>query len=309
MAHSHTHSHTHAHSHAPPVLTASQINRSFIIGILLNLIYVAVELFYGWKADSTALLSDAIHNIGDVSGLLLAFVAFRLQKVKANKVFTYGFKKGSIVASFINSVLLAFAIGAIAWEGFQHILHPAPINGNIVMIVAAVGIAINFSSAMLFRKDKSHDLNIKAAYWHLMADALVSVGVVISGLLMKFTGWYFVDGVAALIVAAVILFSTWSLFKDSLISIMDGVPAGIDPDVVKQNLMTVAGVRDVHHIHIWSMSTHENAITCHVLIDNTSDLVSIKMQLKAALNTHKISHSTLEFEVEEESCHDVTGIH
>lgn len=303
MSHSHQHSHSH-HHHAPPVLTAASINRSFIIGIVLNLLYVVVELAYGWKADSTALLSDAVHNIGDVSGLVLAFIAFRLQRVKANKTFTYGLRKGSIVASFINSVLLAFAIGAIAWEGVQHIITPSPINGNTVMIVAAMGIIINFSSALLFKKDKSHDLNIKAAYWHLMADALVSLGVVISGLMMKYTGWYFIDGIAAVVVAGVILFSTLSLFKDSLISIMDGVPAGINPDEIKAHLLEIKGVRDVHHIHIWSMSTHENAITCHVLIEQTSDLVSIKKQLKSTLVAHNISHSTLEFEVEEEACHE-----
>jgi cobalt-zinc-cadmium efflux system protein len=303
MSHSHQHSHSH-HHHAPPVLTAASINRSFIIGIVLNLLYVVVELAYGWKADSTALLSDAVHNIGDVSGLVLAFIAFRLQRVKANKTFTYGLRKGSIVASFINSVLLAFAIGAIAWEGVRHIITPSPINGNTVMIVAAMGIIINFSSALLFKKDKSHDLNIKAAYWHLMADALVSLGVVISGLMMKYTGWYFIDGIAAVVVAGVILFSTLSLFKDSLISIMDGVPAGINPDEIKAHLLEIEGVQDVHHIHIWSMSTHENAITCHVLIEQTSDLVSIKKQLKSTLVAHNISHSTLEFEVEEEACHE-----
>jgi cobalt-zinc-cadmium efflux system protein len=303
MSHSHQHSHSH-HHHAPPVLTAASINRSFIIGIVLNLLYVVVELAYGWKADSTALLSDAVHNIGDVSGLVLAFIAFRLQRVKANKTFTYGLRKGSIVASFINSVLLAFAIGAIAWEGVRHIITPSPINGNTVMIVAAMGIIINFSSALLFKKDKSHDLKIKAAYWHLMADALVSLGVVISGLMMKYTGWYFIDGIAAVVVAGVILFSTLSLFKDSLISIMDGVPAGINPDEIKAHLLEIEGVRDVHHIHIWSMSTHENAITCHVLIEQTSDLVSIKKQLKSTLVAHNISHSTLEFEVEEEACHE-----
>jgi len=295
----------HSHNHTIPAITANEINRSFLIGIALNVVYVLIELFYGWKGDSTALLSDAVHNIGDISGLLLAFAAFRFQKIKAGKIFTYGFKKGSVLASFINSLLLAFAIGAIAWEGVQHIIHPSPVNGTLVMIVAAIGIVINFTSALLFKKREKDDLNIKAAYWHLMADALVSLGVVVAGLLIRFTGWYFMDGIAALLVAVVILFSTWSLFKDSIISILDGVPSSINSDEIKEHLLEIAGVKDVHHIHIWSMSTSENAITCHILIQNTTDLVSIKQQLKKELAEHNISHSTLEFETDEEKCADI----
>jgi cobalt-zinc-cadmium efflux system protein len=294
-----------AHHHHHSTITATDINRSFMFGIGLNVVYVLIELFYGWKGDSTALLSDAVHNIGDISGLILAFVAFRIQRIKPGKIFTYGFKKGSVLASFLNSLLLAFAIGAIAWEGIRHIIHPSPVNGNLVIIIASIGIVINFTSALLFKKREKEDLNIKAAYWHLMADALVSLGVVIAGILIRFTGWYFMDGVAAIIVAVVILFSTWSLFKDSVISILDGVPSNIDSQEIKRHLLEIAGVKDVHHIHIWSMSTSENAITCHILINNTADLVAVKQQLKKELAEHNITHSTLEFETEEENCKDL----
>jgi cobalt-zinc-cadmium efflux system protein len=296
---------SHSHHHTVTALHPNDINRSFLIGIALNVVYVMIELFFGWKGDSTALLSDAVHNIGDISGLLLAFAAFRFQKIKPGKIFTYGFKKASVVASFINSILLAFAIGAISWEGIQHIIHPSPVNGTLVMIVAGVGIIINFTSALLFKKREKDDLNIKAAYWHLMADALVSLGVVVAGIVIKYTDWYLADGIAALLVAVVILFSTWDLFKDSIISILDGMPSSINSEEIKQHLLEIKGVNDVHHIHIWSMSTNENAITCHVLIDNPTDLVAIKKALKSELAEHNITHSTLEFETEKENCTDL----
>jgi len=296
-------SHDH-HHHAPTTLNAEQVNRSFLIGIGLNLIYVLIEIWYGWQQDSTALLSDAIHNVGDISGLLLAFAAFRFQKVKSGRIFTYGFKKGSVLASFINSVLLAFAIGAIAWQGIQHLLHPVAVSGTVIMIVAAIGIVINFGSALLFRKGEKDDLNIKAAYWHLMADALVSLGVVVAGFVMKYTGWYFMDGLAAIMVAIVILYSTWSLFKDSMIGILDGVPSNISFAEIKEHLLKIDGVLDVHHIHIWSMSTNENALTCHIQIDQLSDLKRIKNAIKEELKEHNITHSTLEFETSEEHCSD-----
>jgi cobalt-zinc-cadmium efflux system protein len=261
-------------------------------------------LWYGLQANSTALLSDAVHNISDISGLLLAFAAFRLQKIKPSRLFTYGFKKGSIHVSFINSLLLAFAIGAIAWEGVKHIIEPSQINGTTVMIVATMGIVINFASALMFRKREKEDLNIKAAYWHLMADALVSLGVVVAGLIMRYTGWYFLDGFAALVVAGVILYSTWNLFKDSLISVFDGVPSSINIEEIKEHLLAVKGVLDVHHIHIWPMSTNETAITCHIILDDFSHLATAKQQLKEELCEHNITHITLEFETADEFCED-----
>jgi len=293
------------HHHHHTVASTNDINRSFIIGIALNVTYVIIELWYGWRNGSTSLLSDAVHNIGDISGLVLALIAFRLQAVKPLKIFTYGFKKASVVASFINSVLLAFAIGAIAWEGIQHIINPSPINGNVVMIVAFIGILINFGSALLFRKKGENDSNIKAAYWHLMADALVSLGVVFAGLIMKYTGWYFVDGLAALIVAVVILFGTWSLFKDSIIGVLDGIPSNIDKQEIINHISKVKGVVDIHHMHIWGMSTNENALTCHVKIDNLEKIPIIKEKIKEELEEHNIKHSTLEFEISEEACEDV----
>jgi cobalt-zinc-cadmium efflux system protein len=295
-----------AHNHSHTITSPNDINRSFIIGIALNVVYVIVEIIYGFQQNSTSLLSDAAHNVGDISGLLLAFLAFRLIKIKSNDTFTYGFKKGSIVASFINSVLLAFAIGAIAWEGVHKIINPSPLNGTTIMWVALVGVAINFISAMLFKKNQKEDLNIKAAYWHLMADALVSLGVVLSGILIHYFKWYALDGITAIIIAIVVLLSTWNLFKDSVIAILDGVPASVDIEEIKTHLLHVKGVLNIHHLHIWGMSTNENAMTAHIQIDDANQIPTIKKALKEELEEHNIKHSTLEFEFIEENCTETT---
>lgn len=293
-------SHNHLHTDSLP----ADINRSFIFGIGLNVIYVIVEITYGFQQNSASLLADATHNVGDISGLLLAFLAFRLMKINANSTFTYGYKKSTIVASFINSVLLAFAIGAIAWEGVQKILSSSPISGTTIMWIALVGVVINFISAMVFKQNQKHDLNIKAAYWHLMADAMVSLGVVVSGILIHFFHWYVLDGLTAIIITFIVLFSTWRLFKDSAIAILDGIPASVNGKELKEHVLAIKGVKDVHHIHIWGISTSENALTAHVVIEEIGDLTGIKKALKEELVEHNIKHSTLEFEIESENCLD-----
>ncbi len=276
-----------------------------MLGIGLNLAYIVIEVGYGWRYNSTSLLSDAVHNIGDISGLLLAFLAFRLQRVKSGKIFSYGLGKTSVIASFINSVLLVFAIGAIAWEGTQRILHPEPLNGKVVMTIAGIGVLINFISALLFQKGQKQDLNIKAAYWHLLADALVSLGVVLSGLLIALTGWYMLDGLTSVIIAIVILAGAWGLFKDSAIAMLDGKPQSVNQDKIKGHLLEINGVLGVHHVHIWSISTNETALTAHVLIGNPGQMASVKRAIKAELTTCGIGHSTIEFETETELCQEM----
>lgn len=295
---------SHHHHHSPPTLKQSDINRSFIWGIILNIVYVLIELFYGWQQGSTALFSDAVHNIGDISGLLLAFIAFKLQSIQSGKVLTYGYKKVSILASFVNSILLAFAIGAIAWEGIQRTIHPQAINGVVVSWVAFAGVIINFISARLFHNEKDGDLNIKAAYWHLMADALVSLGVVVSGVIIYYTHWYRIDGIVTIIIALVVLYSTWNLFKESWIGVLDGVPASIDRDEIIVHLSDIDGVIDVHHVHIWGISTNENALTGHIKVKDIQALQQVKKAIKEELKEHGISHSTLEFELENEDCNE-----
>ena len=293
------------HNHNHTITSPNDINRSFILGIILNVIYVIIEIIYGWQNNSTSLLSDAAHNVGDISGLLLAFLAFKLQVVKPSKLFSYGFKKGSIVTSFINSILLAFAIGAIAWEGVHKVMNPSPLSGTVIMWVALVGVVINFISAMLFKKNQKEDINIKAAYWHLMADALVSLGVVASGIVIHYFQWYALDGITAIIIAVVVLFSTWSLFKDSAIAILDGVPASVDAAEIAAHLLEVKGVLNIHHLHIWGISTNENALTAHIQIEDVNQLPRIKKALKEELEEHNIKHSTLEFELLEENCTEI----
>lgn len=295
-----------AYNHSHTITNPNEINRSFIIGIALNAVYVVVEIFYGLQNNSTSLLSDAAHNVGDISGLLLAFLAFRLQKIKPSKIFSYGLKKGSIVASFINSVLLAFAIGAIAWEGFQKILIPSPLSGSIIIWVASVGVVINFISALLFREKQKEDINIKAAYWHLMADALVSLGVVVSGILIHYFQWYALDGITSVIIAVVVMYSTWQLFKDSTIAILDGTPASVDKEEILTHLRKIAGVKDIHHLHIWGISTSETAITAHIMIENLEHIPQIKNAIKEELKDHNIPHSTLEFELSGENCQETS---
>lgn len=295
-----------AHEHSHSITSSTQINRSFLIGIGLNVVYVLVEVVYGFQENSTALLSDAVHNIGDISGLILAFIAFKLLKVKPSKTFSYGLRKGSIVASFINSVLLAFAIGAIAWEGFQKILNPSPLSGSVIIWVASVGVVINFISALLFREKQKEDINIKAAYWHLMADALVSLGVVVSGILIHYFQWYALDGITSVIIAVVVLYSTWQLFKDSTIAILDGTPASVDKEEILAHLRKIAGVKDIHHLHIWGISTSETALTAHILIENLVHIPQIKNAIKEELKDHNIPHSTLEFELSGENCQETS---
>jgi len=293
------------HNHNNTVISSSDVNRSFKIGIALNVIYVIVEIIYGFQQNSTSLLSDAAHNVGDISGLLLAYLAFKLMGTRDSSTFTYGYRKGSIVASFINSILLAFAIGAIAWHGVNKILEPSPLSGSIIIWVAGVGVIINFVSAILFMKEKDNDLNVKAAYWHLMADALVSLGVVVSGILIHYFQWYILDGITAIIIAFVVLLSTWRLFKDSVIAILDGVPSSVNPQEIKQHLLLVEGVENIHHLHIWGMSTNENAMTAHVVVDNLHNIPRIKSSLKNELEEHNLKHNTLEFELYSEGCNEL----
>ncbi|TGL59205.1 cation transporter [Leptospira ognonensis] len=297
---------THAHNHQKE--SEKILNRSFIAGICLNLVYVIIETIYGFTENSTSLLSDAVHNIGDISGLLLAFLAFKLVKVKSSSKFTYGFKKGSILASFVNSILLAFAIGAIAWEGIQKIAEPKQISGLVVIYVASVGVGINFVSAILFKKEKDHDLNVKAAYLHLLIDALVSLGVVLSGILIYYFDLYIMDGITAIVVAMVVLYSSVSLFKDSLIAILDGIPESVNLAEIKNIILNVTGVKGVHHVHIWGLSTSEIALTSHILISDLTQIPRIKNSIKQQLKECYIQHCTLEFEIDSEVCAEATKV-
>lgn len=269
MAHAHTdrhhdHAHGHHHHHAPPA--PGDHGRAFLIAILLNVGFVAVEFTYGLIAHSTALMADAGHNLSDVLGLALAWVAAVLTRRQPEGRYTYGLRGTSILAALGNSMLLLVACGGIGWEAVQRLGAPAPVGGLTVSVVAGVGIAVNAFSAWLFMAGSKGDLNLRGAYLHMAADALVSLAVVAGGLTMLYTGWYWVDPVMSLAIVAVILISSYGLLRDALRLSLDAVPAHIALEEVHACLAALPGVASVHDLHVWGMSTTEAALTAHLLI-------------------------------------------
>ncbi len=300
--------HDHHHHHE---LQLSDVSKALVIGIILNLAFVFIEVFAGIWYDSLALLSDAGHNFSDVIALVLALGAFKLLAIAPNQNYTYGYRKTTIWAALINAVLLLVAVGMILWESLDRWSHPIIVDGATTAIVASVGIAINGFTAWLFVKDKDKDLNIKGAYLHMMADMMVSAGVVISGLIILYTQWYWVDTVMSWIIVVMIIFSTWSLLKDSIRLGLDGVPKDIDINTVQQKIQKVEGILSVHHMHVWGLSTTENAMTAHLVVNRecTFELAAvIKKKIKHILEHENIQHVTLELEKEGEDCsaHDCT---
>ena len=296
------------HTHTTQI---SSLNRAFIIGIAINALYVIIEFGSGLYYNSLALISDAGHNLTDVASLALALLAFRLARIKSNNKFTYGFRKSTVLVSLVNSVVLFVAIGGILWESFSRLRNPIVLQGLPISVVAGIGIAINAVSALLFLKDKESDLNVKGAYLHLMADAAVSLGVVVSGIIIYFFHWYWLDLVVSLVIVAVIFYSTWNLFRDSLFLTLDGVPQSIDLDKVIAEIKEVEGVMDVHHLHVWAISTSQNALTAHVIIHNDSSMENLnilKMKIKHELEHVNIHHATIEFETANENCRDTNSL-
>ena len=294
---------THEHHHHDHTVTS--LNKAFIWGIALNVGFVVVEFAVGLCYGSMGLLSDAGHNLSDVNSLLLAMLAFRLAQARATPKYTYGYKKSTVLISLLNSVILLIAVGVIVAESIGRMLHPEPVVGGAIAWTAGVGVAINGFTAWLFMKDKDRDLNVKGAYLHMAADALVSVGVLVSGLVISWTGWTVVDPIVGLAVAGVIVASVWSLTRDSLRLSLDGVPGGIDIAEIERKMEAVPGVRAVHHIHVWAISTTENALTAHVVLDSLSRMEEVKHALKELLGRSEIPHATLEFESVTERCCDL----
>ena len=294
---------THEHHHHDHTVTS--LNKAFIWGIALNVGFVVVEFAVGLCYGSMGLLSDAGHNLSDVASLLLAMLAFRLAQARATPKYTYGYKKSTVLISLLNSVILLIAVGVIVAESIGRMLHPEPVVGGAIAWTAGVGVAINGFTAWLFMKDKDRDLNVKGAYLHMAADALVSVGVLVSGLVISWTGWTVVDPIVGLAVAGVIVASVWSLTRDSLRLSLDGVPGSIDIAEIERKMEAVPGVRAVHHIHVWAISTTENALTAHVVLDSLSRMEEVKHALKELLGRSEIPHATLEFESVTERCCDL----
>ncbi len=297
------HNHNHGHGHK---IEIKELNSAFLIGIGLNLAYVIFQIIIGLKINSLSLLSDAGHNFLDVAGLALALVGLKLSKSKPTEKYTFGYKKASILISLLNAVILLISIFAIGYEAIFRFKNPEPIPGKTIAIIALIGIVINGLSAFMFFKNKEHDINIKAAFLHLAADAVVSLGLVIGGILIYFTHLYWIDPVLSLIICGVIIVSTWNLLRDSIRLSMDGVPENIDLQKVKTEIANLHGVESFHHIHVWATSTTQNALTAHVKVSNnlnTSDINKLKDQIKHELLHLGIQHSTIEFEFE--SCDEV----
>jgi cobalt-zinc-cadmium efflux system protein len=288
--HSHSH-HQHGHHHAAP----GSHNRAFMLAIALNIGFVAVEFFYGLIAHSTALMADAGHNLSDVLGLLLALGAAMLARKQPGGRYTYGLRSTSILAALANAMLLLVACGGIAWEAVRRLAEPSVVAGLTVSMVAAAGIVINGFSAWLFVAGSKHDLNIRGAYLHMVADALVSLGVVIGGLAMFYTGWFWLDPMLSLIIVVVILIGTWGLLREAIRLSLSAVPRHIDLPAVQNFLTGLPGVTDVHDLHIWGMSTTESALTVHLVMpagypgDDFMESVSLQLEQRFAIH-----HCTLQ---------------
>ena len=281
------------HDHSHP---AMNYGRAFALGIGLNVLYVAVEVFYGFFVNSSALLADAGHNAGDVFSLVLAWVATSVAEKGAGGKYTYGFRKTTIMASLINGLLIFAAAGLILWDAIQKIQAPVEVPGGTVMIVAGVGVVVNTLTALLFMKGQKDDLNVKGAFLHMAADAAVSVGVVLGGLAMSLTGKYWIDPALSFVIVAVIVYSAWGLLRDSVKLALDGVPKDIHLDNVQVFLENLDGVEEVHDLHVWALSTTENALTAHLVVPGEHDdqfIFRIRDKLHEQFN---IGHSTLQIE-------------
>lgn len=291
-AHSHVHEHDHGHAHVP-----RDFGRAFGIGIALNLAFVVAETVFGFIANSMALLADAGHNLSDVLGLVVAWAGAVMARRAASQRFTYGFKKAPILAALANSLFLLIAVGAIGAEAIRRLFHPSVTEGATVVIVAALGIAINGATALLFAGGRDHDINVRGAYLHMTADAAVSAAVVFAGAVILWTGQQWVDPVMSLAVAVVILWGSIGLLKESVWMSLAGVPAGINVDQVDMELAALAGVETVHDLHVWPLSTTETALTAHLVapdIDSTDEL--LERARRMLHDRFGIEHCTLQIE-------------
>lgn len=300
--HGHDHSHDHGHGHHHhgigghhhgPVNTGDW---RYLVGLVVNLAFVAVEFGAGVLSDSTALMADAGHNLSDVLGLAMAGGAAWLARRTAGAGKTYGYGKATVLAALFNALALIFACGAIAFEAVRRFAEPAPVGSTTIMIVAGIGFVINLGTALLFMKDQHKDLNVRGAYLHMMADAGVSIGVVIAGAAILFTGWSLIDPIVSLLIVAVIMIGTWGLLKDSVNLALDAAPRGVDVDAIRKAFLALPGVSAVHDLHVWGLSTTDTALTAHLVHDRAdADALLIEAQTLAR-KRFEISHTTLQLE-------------
>ena len=295
-------SHEHHHHHHHVDADNGQMRKILWASIILNLLFVGVEAGVGLWQDSLSLLSDAGHNLSDVFSLVLVVVGLHLVQVQSNEHYTYGYKKSTILISLANAILLLVAVGVIIAESVHKLRNPAAIDGTVISWTAGVGILINGLTTVLLMRGQKGDLNIRGAFLHMAADTLVSIGVVISGIIITYTGWFIIDPIIGIVIAVVILVSTWELLRDSMRLALDGVPEGIEVEEVMQAMQEVDHVCDVHHLHVWAMSTTENALTAHVVVDDEHEATAVRKTLKETLRDKGITHATIEIESGEECC-------
>jgi cobalt-zinc-cadmium efflux system protein len=290
LAHNHNHSHDN-----------QNYSKAFAIGIGLNVVYIIVEVMYGLIVNSLALIADAGHNLSDVLGLLLAWGASYLVSRKPTRKYTYGFKKSSVLAAFLNALILLVAIGAIIWEAVSRFAEPQIIEGKTIMIVAGIGVIINGVTALLFYNGRKKDLNIKGAFLHMAADAGISFGVVLVGFILTFTNYYWLDPVVSIIIGILIFWGTWGLLKDSVNLALDAVPENIKTEEVEKYFNNCKYISGFHDLHIWAMSTTETALTVHVIVDGNYERNKVIRQISNDLHEHfEIVHTTIQIENKQE---------
>lgn len=280
----------HGHSHAP-----ANFNNAFAIGISLNIVFVAIEASYGWKINSLALLADAAHNLSDVIGLVLAWGGALAGRLRPDARHTYGWKRATILAAFVNALLLLVAMGSLVWEALHRLQSPVPMEGITIMVVAGIGIVVNTVTALMFMRGRQKDLNIRGAFLHMAADALVSAGVVLAGGLALWFGWTWLDPVVSLLIAGVVVAGTWSLFRQSLHLLFDGVPDSVDLPAVQALLAGLPGVARVHDLHVWAMGTTDIALTAQLVMpDGGADDAFLQQATEALHHRFEITHVTLQ---------------
>ncbi|AZZ36023.1 cation transporter [Bdellovibrio sp. qaytius] len=304
--HDHDHKHDHAHDHGHgghhhhhiEIKSEADISKAFVIGGVLNLVFVVFELAIGFMTGSVSLIADAVHNLSDVVALFLSWIGFKLNKSKPSPQFTYGLKKTSLVITFINSITLILSLIYILFEAYHRFIQPQPIAEDKIILVAGLGIAVNFFSAFLFRKNQ-HDVNVKGAYLHLMMDAFISLGVVVAGFGIKFTGWTILDPIAACLIVIFIAKGTFSLLRESFVLLVAGVPLAIDSAQVRSQILSCTEVAEIHDLHIWSLSSSDVALTAHIKMKEQKHPGDLFLKNLSQMLRQKftISHVTIQIEI------------
>jgi len=280
----------------------NRYNRAFAVGIGLNVGFVILEFVYGTVVDSLALVADAGHNLSDVLSLLLAWGAFFVGEKRPSPNFTYGLRKATIHTASLSAILLLIALGVIAWEAIRRFGNTPPVSGTTVLVVAGVGVIVNLATAWLFFADRRDDLNIRGAYLHMAADAAVSLGVVASGAAITLTGWHWLDPATSLVITAVILVGTWGLLRDSVRLSLDAVPKDVDLAAVEAWLREQPGVRDLHDLHVWALSTTQSALTVHLVVTDARKEGDPRMLAEELESRFGVQHSTIQTETASQAC-------